>query len=96
MFAFKPEVLVMDEATSSVDTISEGLIQTALEQLQKDRTAIIIAHRLSTILNADRILVLAHGEIQESGSHTELLAKDGLYAKLYALQFNNKAKEKVA
>jgi ATP-binding cassette, subfamily B, multidrug efflux pump len=95
MFAFKPEILVMDEATSSVDTISEGLIQTALEQLQKDRTAIIIAHRLSTILNADRILVLAHGEIKESGSHAELLAKDGLYAKLYALQFNNKTQAQV-
>ncbi|MBF0446420.1 MAG: ABC transporter ATP-binding protein [Magnetococcales bacterium] len=95
MFAFKPEILVMDEATSSVDTISEGLIQTALEQLQKDRTAIIIAHRLSTILNSDRILVLAHGEIKESGSHSELLAKSGLYAKLYALQFNSKTQAQV-
>ncbi|MBF0382609.1 MAG: ABC transporter ATP-binding protein [Magnetococcales bacterium] len=96
MFAFKPEILVMDEATSSVDTISETLIQNALEKLQKNRTAIIIAHRLSTILNSDRILVLAQGEIKESGSHTELLAKDGLYAKLYALQFNDKTQAKMA
>ncbi|MBF0357736.1 MAG: ABC transporter ATP-binding protein [Magnetococcales bacterium] len=89
MFAFKPEILVMDEATSSVDTISEGLIQNALLQLQKDRTSIIIAHRLSTILNADRILVFAHGEIVEAGSHSELIEKGGIYAKLYALQFNS-------
>ena len=87
MFAFKPAILVMDEATSSVDTISEGVIQDALHKLQKDRTTIIIAHRLSTILHADRILVLSHGEIVETGNHNELMDMDGLYAKLYALQF---------
>jgi ATP-binding cassette, subfamily B, multidrug efflux pump len=87
IFSFKPEILVMDEATSSVDTISEGLIQNALLKLQTGRTSLIIAHRLSTILHADRILVLSQGEIVETGNHTELMGRDGLYARLYALQF---------
>ena len=87
VLARDPEILVMDEATSSVDTISERLIQMALERLLVNRTALIIAHRLSTILHADRILVIAHGCIVETGNHAALLKKNGLYARLYALQF---------
>ncbi len=87
VLAFDPDILVMDEATSSVDTISERLIQKAMDRLLAGRTAVIIAHRLSTILHSDRIFVLSHGQIAESGTHTELLAKEGLYARLYALQF---------
>ena len=81
-----PHVLVLDEATSSLDVSTEALIQEALEQLLIDRTAIIIAHRLSTIRNVDKILVLKRGELVEFGNHEELLATDGLYASLYKLQ----------
>lgn len=81
-----PHVLVLDEATSSLDVATEALIQEALEHLLVERTAIIIAHRLSTIRNVDKILVLKRGELVESGSHEELLASDGLYASLYKLQ----------
>ncbi|MBF0185292.1 MAG: ABC transporter ATP-binding protein [Magnetococcales bacterium] len=87
VLAFQPRILVMDEATSSVDTLSERLIQEAVERLMAGRTSLIIAHRLSTILHADRIIVLSGGRIAEQGSHTSLLAHDGLYARLYALQF---------
>ncbi|MDX2242814.1 MAG: ABC transporter ATP-binding protein [Leptolyngbyaceae cyanobacterium bins.302] len=81
-----PNILVLDEATASLDVGTEALIQEALERLLEDRTAIIIAHRLSTIRNCDRILVLKRGELIESGSHEELLAQGGLYASLYHLQ----------
>ncbi len=84
--AHDPEVLVLDEATSSVDPETEALIQDALETLQRGRTSVVIAHRLSTIENADRILVLHHGRVRELGTHTELMAKGGLYSKLYRLQ----------
>lgn len=84
---YDPEVLVLDEATSSVDTETEQLIQRAMETLLRGRTAIIIAHRLSTIQHADQILVMHRGEIRERGTHQELLARDGLYRKLYELQF---------
>jgi ATP-binding cassette, subfamily B, multidrug efflux pump len=85
--AFDPKILIFDEATSSVDTQTEALIQEALEELLKNRTALIIAHRLSTIKHADRILVVHKGEIWEEGSHNELLAQGGLYARLYDLQY---------
>ncbi|MBF0294936.1 MAG: ABC transporter ATP-binding protein [Magnetococcales bacterium] len=87
IFAFDPPVLVMDEATSSVDAVSERLIQAALERLMANRTSLVIAHRLSTIRHADRIIVLSRGRVVEEGSHAELLARKGLFATLYALQF---------
>ena len=82
-----PRILVLDEATASVDTITEQQIQNAMDRLMKDRTSFVIAHRLSTIKGADHILVMDHGDIVEQGSHKELLAKDGFYAKLYNSQF---------
>ncbi len=84
--AFEPDILVLDEATSSVDPETERVIQEALETLQKGRTSLVIAHRLSTIEHADRILVMHRGEVREQGSHAELLARDGLYARLHKLQ----------
>jgi ATP-binding cassette, subfamily B, multidrug efflux pump len=84
--AFDPNVLILDEATSSVDSELEAQIQTALETLLRDRTALVIAHRLSTVQSADRILVFHHGELKEAGSHPELLARGGLYARLHELQ----------
>ena len=81
-----PHVLILDEATSSLDVSTEALIQEALEHLLTNRSAIIIAHRLSTIRNVDKILVLKRGELVESGSHDELLALEGLYSSLYQLQ----------
>ena len=85
--AFDPKILILDEATSSVDTQTEALIQEALNELLKNRTALIVAHRLSTIKHADRILVIHKGEIKEEGNHVELLARGGLYARLYELQY---------
>ena len=84
--AFDPPILVLDEATASVDTETERRIQTALERLLSGRTSLVIAHRLSTVQRADRILVLHHGRIAEEGSHRELLARDGYYRRLYELQ----------
>ncbi len=85
--AHDPTVLVLDEATSSVDPETEWLIQDALEKLLAGRTAVVIAHRLSTIENADRILVMHKGELREVGTHRELLARGGIYARLYRMQY---------
>ena len=84
---YAPRILVLDEATSSVDTETEEAIQNALERLMKDRTSVAIAHRLSTIQHADKILVMHRGQVRESGSHQELISQDGLYRKLYELQY---------
>jgi ATP-binding cassette subfamily B protein len=88
--AFDPRILVLDEATSSIDTETEQLIQKAIDRVMNDRTSIIIAHRLSTIQRVDQIIVLHKGEIREQGSHQELLAQRGVYYKLYRLQFSEK------
>jgi len=87
---YNPAVLILDEATSSIDTESEQLIQTAIDKLISGRTSIVIAHRLSTIRKASKIIVLDKGEIKETGTHEELLANGGFYAKLYNMQFENK------
>lgn len=89
----KPEIFIMDEATSSVDTLTEALIQKGMETLMEGRTSFIIAHRLSTIKNADRILVIENGEIAEMGSHQELLRIKGKYFQLYTRQFRSQLEE---
>lgn len=86
---YDPAILILDEATSSVDTESELMIQHAIDQLISGRTSIIIAHRLSTIRKADKIMVLDKGEIREMGSHEELLARNGHYANLHKMQFTS-------
>ena len=87
-----PPLLILDEATSSLDTESEKLVQEAIEKLMKDRTVLVIAHRLSTVKNADNIIVLEQGKIIEKGNHVELIDKKGKYSELYAVQFQNEGK----
>ena len=87
--AFDPAVLVMDEATANIDTETEGLIQEAMAKMMQGRTTIVVAHRLSTIQHADQIMVMHHGQLREQGTHQELLAKGGIYKKLYDLQRRN-------
>ncbi|MEX0748354.1 MAG: ATP-binding cassette domain-containing protein, partial [Rhodothermales bacterium] len=92
---YDPEILVLDEATSSVDTETEDLIEQALETLMKGRTSLVIAHRLSTIQHSDKIIVMHKGRVREQGTHQELLALGGLYRKLYELQYREQ-EEKAA
>jgi ATP-binding cassette subfamily B protein len=94
--ALDPTILVLDEATSSVDAEAEGQIQRAIAELMSGRTSLVVAHRLSTILHADEILVLQHGEIRERGSHRELLTQRGLYYRLYQLQLRGQEERKIA
>ena len=94
--ALDPRILVLDEATSSVDAEAEAQIQRAIAELMAGRTSIVVAHRLSTILHADEILVMHHGEIRERGSHAELLALRGLYERLYQLQLSGPEARKIA
>ncbi len=91
--AFDPNILILDEATSSIDTETEQLIQQAIERVMAGRTSIIIAHRLSTVQRVDKIIVLHKGEIREMGAHQELLAHRGIYYKLYQLQYKEQARE---
>lgn len=92
VYVYNPRILVLDEATSSIDTESEVLIQKATEVLTKGRTSVVIAHRLATIQNATNIMVIDHGQIVESGSHEALLKKDGAYKRLFEMQFSREEK----
>jgi ATP-binding cassette subfamily B multidrug efflux pump len=94
--ALDPRILVLDEATSSVDAEAEAQIQRAIAELMAGRTSLVVAHRLSTILHADEILVMHHGEIRERGTHRELLAAGGLYERLYQLQLRGQEVRKIA
>ena len=93
--ASDPSILILDEATSSVDTETEILIEDALNRLMQDRTSVVIAHRLSTIQNADRIIVMHRGEIRETGTHNELLLKEGIYYRLYQLQYKGQEANRI-
>jgi ATP-binding cassette, subfamily B, bacterial len=84
-----PRILILDEATSALDSESEALVQEALDRLMQDRTVFIIAHRLATVRRADRILVIEQGQVAEAGTHDELLAQNGRYARFYAQQFQS-------
>ncbi|MFI3284727.1 MAG: ATP-binding cassette domain-containing protein, partial [Erysipelotrichaceae bacterium] len=91
----QPNIMILDEATSSIDTEAELLIQHAIDQVVSTTTTFIVAHRLSTIVNADKILVVKKGVVQESGSHTELMKEKGYYYRLYTNQFNQELQKKV-
>jgi ATP-binding cassette subfamily B protein len=94
-YCYNPSVLVLDEATSSVDSETEELITAATRKLTQKSTSIVIAHRLATIQNADRIIVLEKGQIIETGNHTELIQQDGHYRHLFEIQFNGTGTEKI-
>ena len=96
IIALRPDILILDEATSALDTESERVVQEALDRLMVGRTSFVIAHRLSTVKNADKILVFEKGKIVEVGNHDELIAKNGLYANLYNVQFKKKDSEELA
>ncbi len=81
-------MIILDEATSSVDSVTEARIENGVHKLLEGRSALVVAHRLSTVRRAHRILVMHRGKLQESGTHAELLAQDGFYARLYAMQFH--------
>jgi ABC-type multidrug transport system fused ATPase/permease subunit len=87
--AFDPTLLILDEATSSIDTETEQLIQQAVDRVMENRTSLVVAHRLSTIQKCDRIIVLHHGDLREMGTHNELLKERGLYWRLYQLQYSD-------
>ena len=84
-----PRILILDEATANIDTFTEVVIQQALKEMLKDRTAVVIAHRLSTIQNADMIVVMEQGRIVDTGTHDELLERSPIYSRLYALNFQD-------
>jgi ABC-type multidrug transport system fused ATPase/permease subunit len=90
-YVYNPRILILDEATSSIDSESEELIIKATKVLTANRTSLVIAHRLATVQNADKIIVLDHGELKESGTHQELLKKGGMYKQLYEIQFKRMA-----
>jgi len=94
--AFDPTILILDEATSSIDTETEQLIQQAVERVMQKRTSLVVAHRLSTIQKCNRIMVFHHGELRESGTHNELLVKRGLYWRLYQLQYADERPKRVS